>query len=156
VKTTLTGDPTAAALGMMPLFQQLTSFYRSHADLYRGAAQAAGAVSVSAPGLMTNLTTLADCSVALHLVNHNYAGGFVEQDGVAVTFPAPFEPGAVNVASPDSATDLQVPFQWSGGRVQVTVPRLVSYAAVVASPKPMHEPSRGKGCAPGRVAPVSR
>jgi hypothetical protein len=87
---------------------------------------------VSAPSLTTNLTQLSDGRTVAHLINHNYAQGFQEQDDVIVAFPLAKAPGSVTLVSPDYAADMTVAFTYSGGQVQVVVPKLVSYAAVVA------------------------
>ena len=42
------------------------------------------------------------------------------------------QPASVTLASPDLPSDQTVGFTYAGGQVQVTVPQLVSYVAVVA------------------------
>lgn len=132
VKTSISTDPTATQLGMMPLFQQLTTFLKSHALLYHSAVPLTGAVTASAPNLMTNLVTLPNGSTVLHVVNHNYAGNFLPQNNVQVTFPVAQQPATVTLVSPDASGDVTVPFTWSGGQLQATIPRLVAYTAVAA------------------------
>lgn len=133
VKTSIFGDPTAASLGMIPLFEQLTSFYKAHSNLYHGAQTVTGAaVTVSASSLMKNLTTLADGSTVLHLVNHNYSLGFAPQNNIVVSFPAAQQPAAVTLVSPDLSQDTPVAFTYSGGQVRVIIPQLLCYVAVVA------------------------
>ena len=153
VKTSISTDPTAEDLGMMPLFEQLITFYKSHGVLYRGAHQVAGSVSASAPNLMTNLTAVADHLIA-HLVNHNYSGGMVAQNNVSVTFPAERSPVSVTLVSPDYPQDLQAPFTWNAGQVRVTVPQLTSYVAIAAKfaprvprlPRPCANPDARAAC----------
>ena len=132
LKTSMPADPTASRLGMMPLFQQLRDFYKAHANLYRGASDVGGTVTVSAANVVENLTQVSDGSTVLHLVNHNYSGGFQTQTNVAVSFPMAAAPANVTLVSPDLAADTPVAFVYSGGNVQVTIPQLVSYVAVVA------------------------
>lgn len=126
------GDPTATQLGLMPLFESLNSFYQSHASLYHGTQDMPDTISVSAPAIATNLTQLGDGRTVAHLINHNYSQGFQEQDGVVVSFPVPQAPSTVTLVSPDYSADTPVPFTYSGGYVQVTVPQLIAYVAVVA------------------------
>jgi hypothetical protein len=87
---------------------------------------------VSVPNVTTNLTRLGDGRTVAHLINHNYSQGFQEQDGVVVAFPLAQAPATVMLVSPDYAADTAVPFAYSGGLVQVTVPTLTAYVAVVA------------------------
>jgi hypothetical protein len=126
------GDPTATQLGLMPLFESLGTFYEVHSDLYHGTQDLPGTVTVSAPNIKTNLTQLSDGRTVAHLINHNYSQGFQEQDGIAVSFPAASAPLTVTLVSPDSSADTPVSFTYSGGQVQVTVPQLIAYVAVVA------------------------
>jgi hypothetical protein len=128
------GDPTATQFGLMPYFEQIGAFYKipAHAALYQNAQNLTGAVTVSAPKVTTNLTQLGDGSTVTHLINHNYSQGFQEQDGVVVEFPVFKAPAKVTLISPDLPADTPVPFTYSDGQVQVTVPKLVSYVAVVA------------------------
>jgi hypothetical protein len=128
------GDPTAQQLGLMPQFEQTAAFYEApaHAALYHNTQDLAGTVTVSAPSVTTNLTQLSDGRTVAHLINHNYAQGFQEQDNVVVAFPLAKAPGSVTLVSPDYAGDMTVSFTYSDGQVQVVVPKLVSYVAVVA------------------------
>jgi hypothetical protein len=128
------GDPTATQLGLMPLFDQTSAFYKApaHAALYQNAQNISGTITVSAPNVATNLTQLADGRTVAHLINHNYAKGFQAQSNVVVAFPVASSPTSVTLASPDASGDTIVPFTYSNGQVQVTVPQLVAYTAVVA------------------------
>ena len=67
-----------------------------------------------------------------HLINHDYSQGFQEQDGVHVSFPVAKAPTSVTLVSPDYDADMPV-FTYSGGQVQVTVPKLAAYVAVVSN-----------------------
>jgi len=126
------GDPSATQLGLMPLFESLNSFYQGHADLYHGTQDLSGTVTLSVPNVATNLTQLSDGRTVAHLINHNYSQGFEEQDQVTVSFPLANAPSTVTLVSPDYSADMQVKFTYSGGQLQVTVPQLISYVAVVA------------------------
>jgi hypothetical protein len=135
--TSIGGDPTADQLGMMPLFRQLRDFYKKHELLYQGGTDTGEQAAVAAPNAMQNLVAFPDGSRVLHLVNHNYAGGFVTQTNVAVSFPMPQRPSAMTLVSPDFARDQPVAFTYADGQVQVTVPQLVSYVAVHARRSPL-------------------
>ena len=129
------GDPTAAQLGLMPLFKQTTAFYKmpAHAALYHGTTDLPGRVTASVANIGTNLTQLSDGRTVAHLINHNYSHGFQEQDGVSVSFPVAKAPGRVTLVSPDYEADAPVAFTYSGGQVRVIVPKLVAYVAVVSN-----------------------
>jgi hypothetical protein len=128
------GDPTAMQLGLMPLFEQTAAFYKlpAHAALFHQAQDLPGTVTVSAQNVATNLTQLGDGRTVAHLINHNYARGFQEQDSVRVAFPLAQAPGSVTLVSPDLGADTPVPFTYSGGQVKITVPQLISYVAIVS------------------------
>jgi hypothetical protein len=128
------GDPTATQQGLMPFFDQTAAFYKmpAHAVLYDDAQILGGKVTVSAANVATSLTQSSDGSTVAHLINHNYAKGFVSQAGVVVTFPVAVAPTTVTLVSPDASGDTSVPFTYANGAVQVTVPQLVAYTAVVA------------------------
>lgn len=126
------GDPTAQQLGLMPLFDQLSAFYKAHATLYHNATDLTGNVAVSVPNVTTNLTQLPDGTRVAYLINHNYAQGFQTQTNVAVSFPAAAAPSSVTLVSPDYAADTPVKFTYSNGTVQVTVPQLVASVSIVA------------------------
>jgi hypothetical protein len=129
------GDPTATQLGLMPLFRQTAAFYKmpTHAALYHNTRDLPGRVTASVANIGTNLTQLSDGRTVVHLINHNYSRGFQEQDGVSVSFPVAKAPRSVTLVSPDYGADTPVAFTCSGGRVQVTVPKLVAYVAVVSN-----------------------
>jgi hypothetical protein len=128
------GDPTATQLGLMPYFEQTATFYKmpAHAVLYDNLQILGGKVSVSAANVATSLTQSRDGSTVAHLINHNYAKGFVTQTGVVVSFPVATAPMTVTLVSPDASADTSVPFTYANGAVQVTVPQVVAYTAVVA------------------------
>ena len=129
------GDPTATQEGLMPLFKQMTAFYKmpAHAALYHSTIDLPGKVTASAANIGTNLTQLSDGRTVAHLINHNYSHGFQEQDGVSVSFPVGKAPRSVTLVSPDYEADTPVAFTYSGGQVRVTVPKLVAYVAVVSN-----------------------
>jgi hypothetical protein len=129
------GDPTATQLGLMPLFDRTAAFYKmpAHAALYHNTTDLPGRVTASVANIGTNLTQLSDGRTVAHLINHNYSQGFKEQDGVSVSFPVARAPRSVTLVSPDYRADTPVEFTYSGGQVQVTVPKLVAYIAVVSN-----------------------
>ena len=127
------GDPSATQLGLMPLFQSLTAFYRAHAGLYHGIAPAAASVTEA---VTTSLTTAVMIAVSdqaqprrrlVHLVNHDYSGALVEHDGVTVTIPLPSAPASVTLASPDGTGDAPLTPTYANGALTVTLPSLVAY-----------------------------
>jgi len=129
------GDPTATQLGLMPLFDQTAAFYKmpAHAALYHNTTDLPGRVTASVANIGANLTQLSDGRTVAHLINHNYSQGFQEQDGVRVSFPVAKAPRSVTLVSPDYGADTPVAFTYSGGQVQVTVPKLVAYVAIVSN-----------------------
>jgi hypothetical protein len=128
------GDPTATQLGLMPFFDQTAAFYKApaHAALYQNAQNLSGTITVSAPHVTWNLTGLSDGSTVAHLINHNYSKGFQTQSGVVVAFPMASAPTTVTLVSPDATADTSIPFTYANGVVQMTVPQLVAYVALVA------------------------
>jgi hypothetical protein len=129
------GDPTATQLGLMPLFDQTAAFYKmpAHAALYHNTTDLPGRVTASVANIGANLMQLSDGRTVAHLINHNYSQGFQEQDGVRVSFPVAKAPRSVTLVSPDYGADTPVAFTYSGGQVQVTVPKLVAYVAIVSN-----------------------
>ena len=125
------GDPTATQLGLMPFFQSLTAFYRSHAGLYHAVSPAPDAFVSVQMSLTNSMIAVADQPTPrrrlLHLVNHDYSGALVEHDGFTVTVSLPSAPTSVTLASPDLAADVDLPFTYQGGSVAVVVPSLVAY-----------------------------
>jgi hypothetical protein len=128
------GDPTATQQGLMPYFDQTAAYYKlpAHVALYENATNLSGTVTVSASNVTTNLTRLGDGRTVAHLINHNYSKGFQTQSGVVVSFPVASAPATVTLVSPDAAADTSVPFTYTNGMVQVTVPQLTAYVALVA------------------------
>jgi len=130
------GDPSATQLGLMPLFQSLTAFYRAHAGLYHGVTASASAVASAVTTSLTTGVTIAVSDQAqprrrlVHLVNHDYAGALVEHDGVTVTIPLPSAPTSVTLASPDATGDATLTPSYANGAVTVTLPSLVAYDVV--------------------------
>ena len=91
-----------------------------------------GTVTISVANVATNLTQLGDGRTVTHLINHNYAKGFQTQSAITVAFPMATSPTTVTLVSPDAKGDMEVPFTYANRQVQVTVPQLVAYTAVVA------------------------
>jgi hypothetical protein len=126
------GDPSATQLGLMPLFQSLTAFYRGHAGLYHGvtASTAAVTTSLTTPVMIAVSDQLQPRRRLVHLVNHDYSGALVEHDGVTVTVPLPSAPTSVTLASPDAVSDTTLTATYGNGAVTVTLPSLVAYDVV--------------------------
>jgi hypothetical protein len=121
---------------MMEFFGTMRAFYRGHADLFRGAHDAIATATMSvgglpASGITGHLVTLDDGRTVLHLVNHNYAAGFISQSAVTATIPVAAAPTSVTLASPDLAGDQTATFRYAGGNLTVDVRTLVSSLAIV-------------------------
>jgi hypothetical protein len=123
---------TATFLGMMDFFKQLRDFYKGHADLYQRAQELSDVPTVSAPNVTTVLAKLPDGRIVLHIINHNYSAGVVNQQGVTVSFPVAVAPTSVTLVSPDFTADESAVFAYSAGIVTVTLGELDAYVAVVA------------------------
>ena len=128
---TTTDTNTATALGMMDFFASARAFYEAHADLVNGAQDSAAAVTVSAAGIASHPTTLADGRTVVHLVNHNYAAGFVPQTSVTLTLALPQAPTSVTIASFDAPADAPATFSYAAGTVSVDVGTVTSSSIVV-------------------------
>jgi hypothetical protein len=126
------GDPSATQLGLMPLFQSLTAFYRGHAGLYHGATASTAAVttSLTTPVMIAVSDQVQPRRRLVHLVNHDYSGALVEHDGVTVSVPLASAPTSVTLASPDAATDTTLTPTYANGAVTVTLPSLAAYDVV--------------------------
>jgi hypothetical protein len=129
------GDPTADALGLIPLFQSLAAYYRAHGALYHHVTPSSDTAVTS---LSSAMTAVADQTTPdrrlVHVVNHQYAGAIVPQSNVIVTVPSARTPVAVALASPDQSADtLSVPFGYAGGQLTVTIPTLIAYDVVIVS-----------------------
>jgi hypothetical protein len=129
--STTTDTNTATALGMMDFFAQMRAFYEAHADLFRGAHDAAATATLTGSGLASHLATLDDGRAVLHIVNHNYASGFIPQSGVTASIPFDHAPAGVTLVSPDFAADQPGAFTYAGGAVAVNVGAIASSVAVV-------------------------
>jgi hypothetical protein len=131
---TTTGEPTATEAGVMPLFRSLAAFYRAHASFYHGVTPSAANATVSVSGAMVAVSDQVQPNRRLvHVVNHQYNAGFLPQSNVTVTVDATAAPVSVTLASPDLLQDEAVPFSWSGGKITVTLPRIVAYDVVAVS-----------------------
>jgi len=126
------GDPTATELGLMPFFQGLAAYYRGHRTLYHGvtAAAASATTSLSTPVMVAISDQAAPRRRLVHLVNHDYAAGLIQHEGITVTVPLPAAPTSVTLASPDLAADLVLSATYTDGAATVTVPSLVAYDVV--------------------------
>ncbi|WP_434040854.1 MULTISPECIES: hypothetical protein [Sorangium] len=143
---TTTDENTATALEMMDFFARFRDFYRLHADMFHGATDLTGPVSLSFeacasaedPGACAeqkktshNLVRLADGRTVLHVINHEYSAGVVEQEGVTASFPVDTAPAQVTVASLDFEEDREVPFTYEDGVVTAEVGTLQASVAIV-------------------------
>jgi hypothetical protein len=136
-----TGDPTATAAGLMPFFQSLSSFYRSHGSLYHGITPSSATVTTSLPSSVpAPMLTVSDQAQPhrriVHLVNHDYGASFNAHSSVNVTIPISDPPRAVTLASPDApdpTKDTTLAFTYSAddGTLTTTIPTLEAYAAIV-------------------------
>lgn len=124
------GDPTATDLGLMPLYQSLTTFYRAQQSLYHH--QTVSSLDLGIATVMSTVTDQAQPRRRLvHLVNHHYDAGLVEQQNIAVTVPVSGAPSSVTLVSPELTGSTSLPFSYAGGQVSVTVPSLIAYDVVI-------------------------
>ncbi|WP_438031471.1 hypothetical protein [Sorangium sp. So ce204] len=79
-----------------------------------------------------NLVRLADGRTVLHVINHEYSAGVVEQVGVTASFPVDASPTQVTVASIDFEEDRVVPFSYEDGVVTAAIGALPVSIAIVA------------------------
>ncbi|WP_437475857.1 hypothetical protein WME75_24680 [Sorangium sp. So ce1014] len=143
---TTTDENTATALEMMEFFARFRDFYRSHADLVHGATDLTGEVTLSFEACASaedpeacadekktshNLAQLPDGRTVLHVINHVYSEGVVEQEGLTASFPLDTSPTEVTVASIDFEEDRAVPFSYAEGVVTVQVGSLPASVAIV-------------------------
>jgi hypothetical protein len=128
---TTTDSDTATVLGMMDFFAQIRAFYEAHADIIHGAHDATAAATVTGSGLASHLATLDDGRAVLHIVNHNYASGFIPQSGVTASIPFDHAPATVTLVSPDFSADQPATFTYAAGAVSVDVGAVGSSVAVV-------------------------
>ncbi|AUX40409.1 hypothetical protein SOCE26_018100 [Sorangium cellulosum] len=73
---------------------------------------------------------LPDGRTVLHVINHEYSGGVVEQV-IRASFPVEASPTEVTVASLDFEADRPAPFTYEDGVVTVEVGELPASAAIV-------------------------
>lgn len=131
LKTT-TGEPTAEAQGMMPFFKTYTAFYRAHAALYHHLSPSNTAAAVSQSKIMSAVwEQVSSRRILIHLVNHDYDKAFKPRSGVTVTLPLETPPRAVTEASPDLDADRSLAYDFSDGKLSVTLPKLTAYSVVV-------------------------
>jgi hypothetical protein len=130
LKTT-TGEPSATELGVMPLFENLTAFYRAHADLYHGVTASSAKVTTTLSSAMLAVSDQgAPKRRLVHIVNHEYENALIPQQNLTLTIDSNSAPTTVTLASPDLASDTTLPFQYSDGQISVTLPSLVAYDIV--------------------------
>ncbi|WP_437585515.1 hypothetical protein [Sorangium sp. So ce1000] len=143
---TTTDENTATALEMMDFFASFRDFYKSHEGLFHGATDLADPVTLSfaecassddpeacAGGKKTshNLVRLSDGRTVLHVINHVYDAGVVDQEGLTASFPVDEAPTQVTVTSLDFEGDREVPFTYEDGVVTVEVGALPASVAIV-------------------------
>jgi hypothetical protein len=126
------GDPSATTLGLMPLFESLTAYYRAHATLYHHTTPASATATASlASATIATWDQTSPNRRLVHVVNHEYAGAIQPQTGVTVAIPSATPPQSVTLASPDLAADSPLPFTYAAGQIGVTLPTLEAYDVVV-------------------------
>lgn len=126
------GDPTATELGLMPLYQSLTAFYRAEQALYHH--QTVSNLDLGLPGIMATVTDQTQPRRRIvHLVNHHYDAGLIAQQDVAVAVPVAGAPTSVTLVSPDLTGETALPFSYANGQVAVTVPSLLAYDVLIVA-----------------------
>ncbi len=120
------GEPTAADSQVLDFLVEYSGFYRQNADAYTNAAPTGAPVQLSVPNVAASVSAGAG-KTWLHLVNHDYAAGLVEQGGFTATLPLAARPTRVVLRTPDAAGERTLAASWTAGALTVTVDRLVSY-----------------------------
>jgi hypothetical protein len=128
---TTTDASTATALGMMDLFAGLRDFYRAHADLVRAGHDSPIVPELSVAGVAAHVVGFDDGRTVVHLINHDYAAGFVPKPALTVVLALPAAPASVVLASPDLSADQPLAFTYADGRLSLTIDTLVASAMVV-------------------------
>jgi len=131
LKTSMPNDPTATESNMLDWFTTEADFYRAHANLYVGAEPLTVETSTTAPNVLIRTTTLTDGRFAVHLINHAYEDGLVEQKNFSVSLETNFEEFTGTKFSPDTAEEVEILLGASADRATIQVPSLKSYAVVV-------------------------
>jgi len=131
LKTSMPDDPTATDSNMLDWFTAEADFYRQHADIYIEAEPSPITASTPAANILIKTTILADGSCAVHLINHAYDRGFIEQTDFTVTVETAFTEFTGTMFSPDGAEEVEVLLGASAERATFEVPSLKSYAVVV-------------------------
>ncbi|HEX8348118.1 MAG TPA: hypothetical protein VF657_25815 [Actinoplanes sp.] len=122
------GSPTAEQSGMLEFFETYTRFYRDHRSLFRSNDLAEQTVQVGVANVAASLLVQRGTGArTVHLVNHNYDGGIVEQTGFTAQVDLPRCPRRVTMVSPDRTGSTAPAFSCRDGHLTVTVDRLESY-----------------------------
>ena len=120
--------------GTLVTMQQLTRFYREHADLYRQAQPVAlDALHTDDADLGTALALRREPpALIVHLINHATRDHQLQaRQNICVDLPVSERPASVAVASPDGAGAAHL--EQAGDHLRLRLERLEAYAAVVLS-----------------------
>jgi hypothetical protein len=129
---TVTGEPSATALGMMPLFKDLAAFYKKNGELFHQVRQAQEAATVQAANVSFNLMAKTDGSkMMLHCINHNYQQELVPVRNFSVSVGLERSPSLVRVVSPDKAANEEIPFTYNDGKITLQIGELAAYNIIV-------------------------
>jgi hypothetical protein len=131
---TATGEPTATEAGTLDLLKSLAAYYRAHRTFFHSVTPVAASVSGLPASAMVQVTDQASPDRRLvHVVNHEYDQGFVEQKNLALAIPSVRAPARVTLASPDLDADRDLEFEFANGQVTLTLPSLLASATLVLS-----------------------
>lgn len=136
LRTTMPGEPTATESGILDFLCEYADFYKLNAGYYLEAENTGLTVSVGgADNVMTNITRQEnEDRYLLHMVNHNYRNGQIEQQTnltLALELDEMSAPAAVSLVSPDGGPAPVSAFSVTGNTLTVTVDRLTYYNLLV-------------------------
>lgn len=132
LKTSLQELPTAEDMDMVDFFVEYAQFYRDNAYLYHDTEKVQKNIAVSANQINTSLwRNTKSGEWYLHLNNHNYDRKIEPQDSVVISLAIDSIPKSVVSLSPDHEDKLVLPFEYIDGTLNITLPQLNYYTALI-------------------------
>jgi hypothetical protein len=131
---TATGEPTATEAGTLDLLKSLTAYYRAHRTFFHSVTPVTASVSGLPASAAIQVTDQASPARRLvHIVNHEYDQGFIEQRNLALVISSDRAPLHVTLASPDLAADQDLDFKFANGQVTLTLSSLLASDTLILS-----------------------
>ncbi len=121
---------TATAAGIMDFFRAYAKFYRDNSEFFHNNSYAGKTVNVGKTGISYNLMQN-EKRLVLHLVNHNYGSGIIPQNNMNVKIDTDHAPSKVFMVSPDFSGEKGLAFNYSGGKLSITVDSIKYYDVIV-------------------------